>query len=312
MSKNSSSCEPLCERLGDHLGDHLGECLGERLGEHGLGESQILNLSLSLGVGGRQQLCSCDDSRATVNVDPLVNESGSVSDDDPLSTGSGVCLGPTDDFVLVSPNTASDSNPKDNAAPDRLHRILNFTLNKLLLTSPPRPPREYSTSSLISSQSQIFERSINLSGFISPETPQHYNLENFTNPILDTTTELIADPKFSYKHIKLNCYDEEVDEEEEEAFIPRSRSRSIISNSLMNSLGGCKHEKMSCCSNPKESTPPDSSMDELNQLPGDDKDITIDFYSFADMLCCEDNVGRERKGSCYTISAKDYIGIWRG
>lgn len=181
-----------------------------------------------------------------------------------------------------------------------------------LVSSPPKLQERASTSSSLSTQStQIFERSIILSGIMSPETPQHYNMENFSSPILDTTTELISDPNVTYNHIKLNCYDDDMEQEElDDAYLPRSRSRSIISNSLMNCLN-CKQDKISrtnsqkdlhqlCSENVKE--------EEEEKEDGDKEDVTIDFYSFADIVHCETN-GRERKGSCYTISAKDYIGI---
>lgn len=309
---------------------------------------------------------------------------------------------------------------------NRLHKFINTTFHNFLLNQP-------KSTSCSPESSLIFERSI-LSGIISPETPQHYNLENYSSPILDTTTELIADPTINYDHIKLNCYDDDQDQDQDivEDFSPRSRSRSIISNSLMNCLN-CKDRRISRTNSQKDlkeeaikddennhqhcqtkvnfefqqldnipsnnnqldntltespkldtnqginqvtnhvanqmpnnpvGTHVDTQMDEkvplkqnqqLNkqgkqentivdkqakkqrhlqkinnyndkkvevkekvkiidddddddEIESEDDEVVIDFYSFADIVYCETN-GRERKGSCYTISATDYIGL---
>lgn len=302
-----------------------------------------------------------------------------------------------------------------------------MTLNKTLLASNANPP----------SPSQIFERSL-LSSFISAHTPNHFNLENFSSPILDSTAEIVLDPSVNYNTIKLNCYDDN------DSAVPRSRSRSIISNSLRNCLkcGGEKrpgsilergklagvgngHEDfqrvasltnvMEIGSNSEFNKQSETSLAPNNDMkfnsstglednksnngagkladnilnssnfqdgplsnnevryPGENEvenvdnasnvnyvnsensfndkvikdsnnpnsinfnndfkskinfnervfsndkvfinnnninkkeDVTIDFFSFADMLHSECN-GRERTGSCYTVSAKDYIG----
>ncbi|KAK6456331.1 uncharacterized protein RJT20DRAFT_43684 [Scheffersomyces xylosifermentans] len=90
------------------------------------------------------------------------------------------------------------------------------------------------------SSSYIFERSLegNASRSIlnNPETPSHYNLENYTSPILDTTTEMLSNPNLDfYNDVKLNCFCEE-DCKEDHSGEPRPRSRSIISISLINSF----------------------------------------------------------------------------
>jgi hypothetical protein len=301
---------------------------------------------------------------------------------------------------------------------NRLHKFINTTFHNFQLNQP-------KSTSCSPESSLIFERSI-LSGIISPETPQHYNLENYSSPILDTTTELIADPTVNYDHIKLNCYDDDQDQDIVEDFSPRSRSRSIISNSLMNCLN-CKDRKISRTNSQKDLKEEAKKVDENNhqdcqtkvnfdfqqldntssnnnqldntltespklvtnqginqvanqmannqvvsqvnsqvddgvrlkqkqhlkeqgkqensivdkdakkqrhlqeindyndkkfqvkekvkiidndddEIESDDDEVVIDFYSFADIVYCETN-GRERKGSCYTISATDYIGL---
>lgn len=86
--------------------------------------------------------------------------------------------------------------------------------------------------------SSIFERSLeaNSHSIISnPETPLHYSIENYTSPILDTTTEILCDPKVDFKDVKLNCYCQDE---------PRPRSRSIISMSLINSLDSTKDDRI--------------------------------------------------------------------
>jgi len=90
------------------------------------------------------------------------------------------------------------------------------------------------------SSSYIFERSLegNASRSIlhNPETPSHYNLENYTSPILDTTTEMLSNPNLDfYNDVKLNCFCED-ECKEDHAGEPRPRSRSIISISLINSF----------------------------------------------------------------------------
>ncbi|KAI5956982.1 hypothetical protein KGF54_000601 [Candida jiufengensis] len=80
-------------------------------------------------------------------------------------------------------------------------------------------PRFNSIVSCNSSSSDIFERSVlnfnnsqnndSKSPFINltnPETPFHYNIENYTSPILDTTTEILTNPNIKLDQVKLNCY----------------------------------------------------------------------------------------------------------
>ncbi|KAK6462715.1 hypothetical protein DFJ63DRAFT_336023 [Scheffersomyces coipomensis] len=84
--------------------------------------------------------------------------------------------------------------------------------------------------------------------------PLHYKLENFTNPILDITTDYLSDPNVDFNDVKLNYYDDDQPQDgtnnndfpsphntmstnmAEYPFRARSRSRSIISNNLLNTL----------------------------------------------------------------------------
>ncbi|ABN67498.2 predicted protein [Scheffersomyces stipitis CBS 6054] len=136
----------------------------------------------------------------------------------------------------------------------KIHKFIKRTFHRLYypneeatpggVTSPTKSigstsmlPKEQSSSN---SSSYIFERSLesNASRTIlnNPETPSHYLLENYTNPILDTTTEIISNPNLDfYNDVKLNCYCED-DCAEDHVGEPRPRSRSIISSSLISSF----------------------------------------------------------------------------
>ncbi|RLV88970.1 hypothetical protein JA1_005420 [Spathaspora sp. JA1] len=98
------------------------------------------------------------------------------------------------------------------------HRFVKKTLNELSFTPVVchnSISMNNSITSSTSSSSDIFERSLetnNSRTFITnPETPSHYNLENYTSPILDTTTEILTNPKIKLDQVKLNyfCDDDE-------------------------------------------------------------------------------------------------------
>ncbi|KAI5949850.1 hypothetical protein CANMA_005430 [Candida margitis] len=78
------------------------------------------------------------------------------------------------------------------------------------LATPLTRSRYNSVASCNSSSSDIFERSVTngnpLSNLTNPETPFHYNIENYTNPILDTTAEILVNPNIQLDQVKLNCY----------------------------------------------------------------------------------------------------------
>lgn len=212
----------------------------------------------------------------------------------------------------------------------KLHRFIKRTLHEL-------NPKGKAGASTLSLQEHdatqsIFERSIesglSRTHLLNPETPLHCTTEDFTAPILDSTAEMIRNPNVDLSCVKLNCLSDEgedsddplssrhADEDEEdeprhyyedggnhEYFGPyRLRSRSIISTSLMTCL---EHgdDKKKC-----GSTSPLMRRMSKRSEPGDE-DHTIEYYSFADMVNNEgdEQASRTRKGSCYTISVKDYI-----
>ncbi|KAK6197983.1 uncharacterized protein RJT21DRAFT_122852 [Scheffersomyces amazonensis] len=260
-----------------------------------------------------------------------------------------------------SESSTSTNNANKNPSQTQQSRRLNKLLKKLKLKSNPLLNNNYSSSSTTTSSSStinnsnsinhtvaittpndIFERSLESSAIATinnPEIPTHYNIENFTNPILDTTTEFISDPNVDfYNDVKLNYYDDSnydeslgstahpiIHEHEPlstttsnnnsnsgECFsIPfRSRSRSIISNNLLNTLSQSSTNAASTNSScsfsnlPKlykrslswSNTSGDFPRRQSHQPPpsketNNDESIqnaTIDFYSFADMLSHED------------------------
>ncbi|ODV77662.1 uncharacterized protein CANTADRAFT_23765 [Suhomyces tanzawaensis NRRL Y-17324] len=245
----------------------------------------------------------------------------------------------------------------------KLHKFIKKTLHRLQ-TPKAVSPGGSSTSSVGSiagkTPSDIFERSLEANAtsiLTNPETPSHYTTENYTNPILDTTTEILNDPKVDIQNIKLNCYGDEIDsggsspeaniftginsrgasgklQRSESSLDFRPRSRSIISASLMSSLDHDFHDsndnKSGIDLNEKnELTRRSPSISRLN-LQEEDVDAeqsnTIEYYSFADMISHEEGIEDpqpitssdfaqsttalppRRKGSCHTISLKDYIG----
>ncbi|CAI5760737.1 unnamed protein product [Candida verbasci] len=70
------------------------------------------------------------------------------------------------------------------------------------------------------SDSDIFERSLiknePISNLANIETPEHFNLENFTSPILDSTIEICSNPQIGLDNIKLNCYEEEEEDHDDD------------------------------------------------------------------------------------------------
>lgn len=86
----------------------------------------------------------------------------------------------------------------------------------------------------------IFERiieSLNSSRNNSVSLP--CNNEDYVAPILDYTSEVFSNPNIEYNHIHLVCCDGEPHAHPAKVPLRRwSRSRSIVSNSLMNSING--------------------------------------------------------------------------
>ncbi|KAI3403113.2 hypothetical protein KGF56_004173 [Candida oxycetoniae] len=103
-------------------------------------------------------------------------------------------------------------------------------------TTTSRPPHTCAISSN-SSASDIFERSVSnndyLTGLANPETPAHYSIENYTSPILDKTTEILANPNIQLDQVKLNCYcdeDYEMDDDDIKPFDPHKHSVGSFQN----------------------------------------------------------------------------------
>ncbi|EGW30624.1 uncharacterized protein SPAPADRAFT_63452 [Spathaspora passalidarum NRRL Y-27907] len=107
------------------------------------------------------------------------------------------------------------------------HRFVKKTLNELSFSPVCCHNSTSMNNSIISTastSSDIFERSLETNNnprtFITnPETPLHYNLENFTSPILDTTTEILTNPKIKLEEVQLNCFcdDEDLIEVDQDA-----------------------------------------------------------------------------------------------
>lgn len=191
----------------------------------------------------------------------------------------------------------------------RLHKLVKKTITKLVLG-------EGEPSCLVLARGRqqllldIFER-LCTSLIINTETPGHYSAENYVLPILDTTAELVTDPKVTYDHIQLNCCNvdeellgDELAEDLADVFTLRLRSRLIISSSLMSclDLGHCAkvRPKILRTSSRQEPLSP-RSFPEVEFRDN----YQIDFYSFAEMCHTEDKC-KGRKGSVFTILAKDH------
>lgn len=195
------------------------------------------------------------------------------------------------------------------------------------------------------SSSSIFERSLESnSHFIisNRETPLHYSIENYVSPILDTTTEILSDPKVDFKDVKLNCYCEDE---------PRPRSRSIISMSLINSLDSGKDDRLdrtddriqndaslkqlnkekshehraskddskesigsskpnfrSQVSSNKENQHPSRSSSNFDNLQSTLEQQTIEYYSFADMVNHETLSPHSSSSSIVDLGPTDITG----
>lgn len=132
----------------------------------------------------------------------------------------------------------------------KFHKLVKRTFTRLvqpaeLGTAFAKPKLESEPLNALSAttSSDIFERSCTLL-IVNSETPMHYLMENYTAPILDSTAELLTDPKVNYERIQLNCCGEDGEiinlgddsGEDCDLFTPRSRLRLIISLSLMSCL----------------------------------------------------------------------------
>lgn len=161
----------------------------------------------------------------------------------------------------------------------------------------------------------------------NPETPLHYSIENYTSPILDTTTEILSNPKVDfYNDVRLKCFYEDEDEADDNSgpdlqakesnlsdkdkdtaeasddeqpkqytvnsgndFEFRPRSRSIISLSLMSSFDQEEPAKRSkSISSHRRAISRTPTHREVSTDTGDTNDQTIEYYSFADMVTHED------------------------
>lgn len=88
-----------------------------------------------------------------------------------------------------SPTHTSSTNNSQQSRNEKYHKSIKKSLNKMSFTTP-----NYSDS-------DIFERTCQGHGILnSKRTPSHYNLENYTSPILDTITN---NPLNS---VTLNCF----------------------------------------------------------------------------------------------------------
>ncbi|KAL6450003.1 hypothetical protein SBY92_001944 [Candida maltosa Xu316] len=96
-----------------------------------------------------------------------------------------------------SPTNLSNNNNNTHNRSDKFHKSIKKSLNKLAFTPP-----NYSDC-------DIFERTCSKLNILNnPETPSHYNLENYTSPILDSATEILSN-NVPLDQVKLNCLCEE-------------------------------------------------------------------------------------------------------
>lgn len=205
--------------------------------------------------------------------------------------------------------------------PKKLHKFIKKTLHKI---STSKPNEDHNNDN-------IFERSAGLLRTLlsNPETPLHCSTEDYISPILDSTTEMIRNPNVDLSSVRLNCLEETspdgISDEEDNyfnqqegcacggsEFSPRSRLRSIISTSLMTCLEGedCKRKGNV---SPLARRLSRRNTEKSWEAPNEGDATAIEYYSFADMVNSEDFdpalATSHRKGSCYTISVKDYIGV---
>ena len=215
----------------------------------------------------------------------------------------------------------------------RLHKLVKRTLTRLVSLEHGPGKSAMGAAGAAAALDDIFERLCTLPVVINPETPAHYLTENYIPPILDTTAELITDPKVDYNLIQLNCCGDDGDagaalgdelaaDDGTELFTPRSRLRSIISTSLMSCLDPLhqppKLKRVLRLSLRRDdgawALPPALSpalpfhkpqaLPTISAVDRDDPlSHLIDFYSFADMCRTE---GKERKGLVFTILAQDH------
>ena len=99
-------------------------------------------------------------------------------------------------------NNTNNNNNGHHIKNDKLHKSIKRSLSKLTFTPPnaniPSNPVSASSSTGHSfSEADIFERTCSKHNYHyplinNPETPSHYNLENYTSPILDTATEILS------------------------------------------------------------------------------------------------------------------------
>lgn len=201
------------------------------------------------------------------------------------------------------------SSPILSSSSDIFERSAGGTISPLsLLTNfnvEKRNGRSYSIASNASALSSV-------NGYI----PSHHNIEDYIAPILDSTTEIVADPRVDMKDVELVCceseddYDNDVNETdgrfattsyfdtpEKGHNLPlrsRLRSRSVIGASLLHSLNT---EQLPASQNHASSTSPprlsksSRSSTSLYTRPSccvthsdlKPKSKTINFYCFADV-----------------------------
>lgn len=121
-------------------------------------------------------------------------------------------------------NNTNNNNNGHHIKNDKLHKSIKRSLSKLTFTPPnaniPSNPVSASSSTGHSfSEADIFERTCSKHNYHyplinNPETPSHYNLENYTSPILDTATEILSN-NIPLDQVKLNCYCDENENENE-------------------------------------------------------------------------------------------------
>lgn len=195
--------------------------------------------------------------------------------------------------------------------------------------SPNKEYKEYPTSASSPEKTRtlsIVSNNSSISNFNCNHLPSHHNTEDLIPPILDSTTEILTNPKIDFNNVQLICCcddddtstdDDEIDNFEkyvdaksnlDSSTAPpchcstsrsRSRSRSIISNSLLNSIGSPAQPNYP---NPLRRSSKSSSS--LNQSAK-----TINFYSFVDMCNKEHLINHPPKDfdGFTSISMKDYM-----
>ncbi|RCK67120.1 hypothetical protein Cantr_02470 [Candida viswanathii] len=99
-----------------------------------------------------------------------------------------------------SPTHSASNSSSQQSRNEKYHKAIKKSLNKMSFAA----PANYS-------ENDIFERTCQSHGnLINPGTPSHYNLENYTSPVLDTITNNPLNA------VTLNCFCEEEDDNEED------------------------------------------------------------------------------------------------